>query len=61
MKFHFHDWNKWSDPIPTFDSGRKQQWKTCKVCNKAKFRTLWWDSQSSVSNILEALRKAQEK
>ena len=61
MKFHFHDWNKWSDPISTSYHNRKQQWKTCKVCNKATFRTLWFDEGSCVSNILEALRKAQEK
>jgi len=62
MKFHFfHDWNEWSDPIPTFSSCNKQQWTTCKVCNKAKFRTLWYDHTSSISNILEALKKVRDK
>ena len=60
MKLHFHNWNKWSDPINTYNTGHKQQWTVCSVCNKAKFRTLWWDDQSGLNAILEAIRKAQE-
>jgi hypothetical protein len=65
MKFHFHDWSKWSDPVRASVHGvfgyRKQQWKICKVCNKVKFRTLWWDGESNLGDVLEALRKVKEQ
>lgn len=61
MKFCWHKWLPWSDPIQTYSSGHKQQWRVCAHCNKAQFRTLWWDKQSSVSDIHKAITKVKEK
>ena len=54
--FHFHDWMKWTDPIQSGNSGHKQQWRVCAVCNKAQFRTLWWDKQTPLGQIISALK-----
>lgn len=56
---HLHEWLPWSDPIPTYNAGKKQQWRVCKVCNKAKFRTLSWDQQVNPQLILQALGKTK--
>lgn len=57
--FHFHDWSKWTDPITTYCSN-KQQWRVCEHCNKAQFRTLWWDKQTPLASILSALKELRE-
>lgn len=54
MKLHLHDWSHWSLPLTTYN-GRKQQWRVCKVCNKASFRTLRWDQQTSLELVRRAL------
>lgn len=56
MKLHFHDWSKWSLPIPTYN-GNKQQWRICNVCNKATFSTLQWDKQSPLDVVRQELSK----
>lgn len=60
MKFCFHKWLPWSDPIQSGNSGHKQQWRVCKHCNKAQFRTLFWDKQSSIQAVIAALNKTRE-
>lgn len=62
MKFlgiHFHKWSAWSNPVPTYNGGHKQQWRVCTTCNYAKFRTLKWDHQTSVKNILDAVAEVK--
>lgn len=54
-----HNWSKWSDPIVTYSS-YKQQWRFCEHCNKAQFRTLHWDKQTALSDILNAIKKIKE-
>lgn len=54
----FHNWSKWSDPIKVY-SGNKQQWRVCKTCNKASFKTLPWDNLPDIDNILGAIREVQ--
>lgn len=61
MKFHFHTYGKWSDPIPTSNSGHKQQWRVCTKCNKAQFRTLCWDEQVNLTSVLSAIATVKEK
>lgn len=61
MKFHIHKYSKWSDPVETYNSGNKQQWRCCTVCNKADFSTLWWDRQTSLVTVLAALRSVALK
>jgi len=55
-----HKWSKWSDPIPTYDTGRKQQWRICTTCNKADFITLPWDKQVDLRCITEAITRVKE-
>lgn len=59
MKFCWHKWSRWSDPIQTYD-GNKQQWRVCEHCNKAQFRTLGWDKLTDLSHILDALKRMKE-
>lgn len=61
MKFHFHTYGKWSDPIPTYNPGYKQQWRVCTKCNKAQFRTLHWDKQVALPTVLSAIAAVKEK
>lgn len=58
MNFHWHKWRPWSDPIPTLNTGHKQQWRSCQICNKAQFRTLDWDKQSNPTDVIAALEKS---
>lgn len=60
MKLHLHAYTAWSDPIET-QSGHTQQWRCCKECNKAQFRTLRWHGQTSLINILAAIRRLPDK
>ena len=57
--FHFHKYSEWSRPVQTY-SGNKQQWCRCKICNKAKFRTLSWDKQTSLVSIIQELYKDEQ-
>lgn len=50
-----HTWLPWSDPIATYSGGRKQQWTVCSKCNKAKFRTLAFDEQSTIQDVHGAI------
>ena len=59
MNFCWHKWSKWSDPIPTYENGHKQQWAHCENCNKAKFRSLSWDKQAPLSAVLNALKETK--
>lgn len=59
MNFCWHKYGKWSDPIQTHNSGHKQQWRVCQHCNKAQFRTLRWDTQSYLRDVLDALKTAR--
>lgn len=52
---HLCKWSAWSDPVQTHDSGHKQQWRCCIACNKATFRTLWWDKQTPLAFVISAL------
>lgn len=54
--FCIHKWSKWSNPIDTYNSGKKQQWRVCEHCNKATFRTLRWDEQTTLTAIIDAIR-----
>lgn len=56
----FHDWTKWSMPINTGHIGYKQQWKTCKICNKMKLRTLNYDKGASLTDVLIVITKTME-
>lgn len=56
----FHKWSKWSDPISTYCSAGKQQWRVCTKCNKADFKTLRWDKQSRLKDVLTATKQVQE-
>lgn len=47
----WHDWGKWSRPMATYNTGHKAQWRECKKCGLAKFRTLWWDKQVDAPQI----------
>jgi hypothetical protein len=53
-----HKWMRWSDPIKTYESN-KQQWRVCKNCNKAEFRTLAYDKQPSISDVIEAVKQSR--
>ena len=53
---HIHKYSKWSEVIETHNSGHKQQWRVCTTCNKADFRTLWWDSQTNIREIIRVIR-----
>lgn len=55
-----HDYTPWSDPLETYD-GRTQQWRCCKDCNKAQFRTLRWHGQTALPAILGAIRRIPGK
>lgn len=57
--FHFCRFYPWTDPINTYNTGRKQQWRTCSICNKAQKRTLLWDHQSDAPVICAALGKVR--
>lgn len=59
--FHIHTWSKWSDPVATYNSGHKQQWRVCTTCNKASFRTLDWDKQTSEADVTKAILTAKAK
>lgn len=50
--FHFCRWAPWADPVQTYNGGHKQQWSVCVVCNKARFRTLWWDKQTAIGSVV---------
>ena len=56
-----HDWGKWSNPIDTYNSGHKQQWRVCENCGKAVFRTLKWDKQSNTTDVINALGLSQNE
>lgn len=58
---HLHKWLAWSNPITTYNTGRKQQWRVCKICNKAQFRTLGWDEQTSVNAVNGALQPTKQE
>lgn len=58
--FCIHKWSKWSNPIGTSNGGKKQQWRVCEHCNKAKFRTLRWDEQTILSAIIGAIRSIKK-
>ena len=63
MCFLIHNWTKWSRLTPTYNSGHKQQWRECKDCGKASFRTLRWDTQSNckaVNDVLAELEKNKD-
>lgn len=36
MKFCFHDWDKWSEPLDTAHDYKKVQSRHCKICNKVQ-------------------------
>ena len=36
MKFHLHDWGKWSPPFDAASDYRKLQYRYCKVCGKCE-------------------------
>jgi len=38
MKFCFHDWGKWSEPIDTAGCYTKVQVRYCLNCNKAQIK-----------------------
>lgn len=59
MKLHLHDYSRWSAPIKTH-AGYKQQWCTCKICGKAKFRTLPWDKLAQLPDIINALAQGEQ-
>jgi hypothetical protein len=56
----FHRWLRWSDPVLTSNSGHKQQWRVCEHCNKAQFRTLWWDKQTALEFVRAAIASTRE-
>lgn len=53
----WHKWSRWADPVQTYNSGRKQQWRVCEKCNKATFRTLWWDHQTDLTAALNSIKR----
>lgn len=57
----FHEYLPWSDPIQPYQGGYKQQWTVCKECNKAKHRTLGWDKQSVLSDVINALNQTRDR
>lgn len=56
-----HKYSKWSDPVQTYNGGYKQQWRACIHCNKAQFRTLLWDKQTSIVAIQNALDRIKKE
>lgn len=58
-RFCWHSWARWSDPVDTYNTGHKQQWRVCQHCNKAQFHTLLWDKQTSVGEVLKAVKQSQ--
>jgi hypothetical protein len=56
---HLHKWLPWSDPVATYNSGHKQQWRVCEKCNKAQKRTMWWDHQTSVGQVVFAVKQSR--
>lgn len=40
MKFCFHDWGKWSDPLDTVNDYSKVQYRCCIKCNKGQVKKL---------------------
>lgn len=59
MRFCFHRWTPWSDPVQTYEGGYKQQWRVCQHCNKATFRTLRWDKQTSITVVGAAVDQSR--
>lgn len=59
-QIHWHQWTQWSDPVQT-GAAYKQQWRVCTHCNKAQFRTLRWDHQTSLHSVLEAIRAVRAR
>lgn len=57
--FHIHTWLPWSKPIATYKGGHKQQWRVCKDCNKAQFRTLQYDEQASIEDVNAAINETK--
>ena len=58
IPFHLCLYSKWGTPINTYETGHKQQWRSCVVCNKAQFRTLQWDKQAMLQSVLNSLQSA---
>lgn len=56
--FCSHRWLQWSDPVETY-SGYKQQWRVCSCCNKAQFRTLRWDKQTALSQVVKSVKQSR--
>jgi len=54
---HIHKYTKWSEVIETYSNGHKQQWRVCKICNKADFRTLGWDKQTEIQKVVKAINE----
>ena len=40
IKFHLHDWSKWSDPFDTAHDYSKLQHRRCAVCNKVQVKKI---------------------
>ena len=59
MTFHFHKWTPWSDPVQTLNGGHKQQWRVCQHCNKAVFRTLSWDKQTTITAVHASVERSR--
>lgn len=59
LVFHFHSWGKWSDPIETLAEDKKQQWRVCKVCNKAQNRTIKDPLYSRIHQVDKAIAQSR--
>ena len=58
IPLHLCRYSKWGEPVGTYNNGHKQQWRACVVCNKAQFRTLRWDNQTTLTSVLHSLQSA---
>lgn len=57
--FHLCRWSRWSAPVSTYNSGKKQQWRSCCICGRADFRTIRWDEMTDLNAVKSAIALAR--
>ena len=58
MKFHIHEWGKWSLPMDTANCYKKVQTRCCKSCNKAEVQQIKqpWNVWFIAAKMIEAMK-----
>jgi hypothetical protein len=66
MKFHIHDWDKWSDPVDTAFDGIKVQARRCVICNRAVVRrirqpfNIWFTAKAIIDAMKDSAPQGGE-